>query len=65
MSKSIYFSGQPLFAYLLQYINRDKIIQIAREGDYDRYTKKLNGYTHLITLLFAVLKGLRFVTTRL
>ena len=57
MSKSIYFSGQPLFAYLLQYINRDKIIQIAREGDYDRYTKKLNGYTHLITLLFAVLKG--------
>ena len=57
MSKSIYFNGQPIFSHLLSLLSRDKIEQIAAEGDYDRYTKKFDAYTHLVTLLFAVLKG--------
>ncbi len=40
--------------FLLSY---DKIEQIAAQRDYDRYTKKLDRYTHLVTSLFAVLKG--------
>ena len=57
MSKSTYFNGQPIFSALLSLLSRDKIEQIATQGDYDRYTKKLDAYTHLVTLLFAVLKG--------
>ena len=57
MSKSIYFNGQPIFSHLLSLLSRDKIEQIAAEGNYDRYTKKFDAYTHLVTLLFAVLKG--------
>ena len=57
MSKSTYFNGQPIFSALLSLLSRDKIEQIATQGNYDRYTKKLDAYTHLVTLLFAVLKG--------
>ncbi|MFC2325570.1 MAG: DUF4372 domain-containing protein, partial [Bacteroides sp.] len=57
MSKSIYFNGQPIFSHLLSLLSRDKIEQIAAEGNYDRYTKEFDAYTHLVTLLFAVLKG--------
>ena len=57
MSKSIYFNGQPIFSHLLSLLSRDKIEQIAAEGHYDRYTKEFDAYTHLVTLLFAVLKG--------
>ena len=42
---------------LLSLLSRDKVEQIAAEGNYDRYTKKFDAYTHLVTLLFAVLKG--------
>ena len=57
MSKSIYFNGQPIFSHLLSLLSRDKIEQIAAAGNYDLYTKKFDAYTHLVTLLFAVLKG--------
>ena len=42
MSKSIYFNGQPIFSHLLSLLSRDKIEQIAAEGDYDRYTNKFD-----------------------
>ena len=48
MSKSIYFNGQPIFSHLLSLLSRDKIEQIAAEGDYDRYTKKFDAYTPLL-----------------
>ena len=38
MSRSIYFNGQPIFSHRLSMLSRDKIGQIAAEGNYDRYT---------------------------
>lgn len=56
MSKSRHFIGQPSYSQLLKFIDRQKISQIVRKGGYDRYTKRLDSYCHLVTMLFAVLQ---------
>ena len=55
MSKVTTFSGQPQFLQLLNLTNRSKIYKISSKDGYDRYVKKLDGYTHFVALLFAVL----------
>ena len=54
MGKSSNFIGQPLFNQLIKLISRQKIQEIAQKGGYNRYVKRFDGYSHLVTLLFAV-----------
>lgn len=56
MGKNTLFTGQPVFSQILNLINRSNIQEISRKEGYDRYVKKLDGYTHLVLLLFGVLK---------
>lgn len=55
MGKVTKFSGQPLYVQLLNLANREKIRKISVKSGYDKYVKKLDGYTHFVALLFAVL----------
>lgn len=54
MSKDTNFIGQPLFLQILNLVDRSKISNISKKGNHDRYIKKLDGYTHFVSLLFAV-----------
>ena len=52
MSKSNYFTGQPILNQLLSYLRPHSIKYLARSGGYDRYYKSFTTYTHLITMLY-------------
>lgn len=60
MSKDTNFIGQPVYVQLLNLVNRERIKKISSRGGHDRYVKKLDGYTHFVSFLFAVL--MRFDT---
>ena len=62
MSKDTHFIGQPVYVQLLNLVDREKIKDLSSRGGYDRYVKKLDGYTHFVAFLFAVL--MRFDTLR-
>ena len=62
MSKDTNFIGQPVYVQLLNLVDRKKIKKISSCGGYDRNVKKLDGYTHFVAFLFAVL--MRFDTLR-
>ena len=55
MRKVTIFSGQPQYLQLLNLTNRAKISNFSQKSGHDRYVKKLDGYTHFVALLFAVL----------
>jgi hypothetical protein len=66
MSKSIYFTGQPIFNQLLSLIPRSLIRRSVLEVNSDRYYKKFKSYEHLVTMLYTCLQkctSLREVTT--
>ncbi len=68
MSKSKYFTGQPIFSQLLSYLPQGRINSLAAEHDADRYYKEFRTYTHLVTMLYGIFNrctGLREVTTGL
>ncbi|MFA6200999.1 MAG: DUF4372 domain-containing protein [Bacteroidales bacterium] len=56
MSKSTNFIGQPILGQILKLINPSRIDIISRKYNTDRYVKKLDGYTHLVIMLYAGLK---------
>lgn len=56
MSKNTNFIGQPILGQIIKFINRSRIDRISREQNTDKYIKKFDGYTHLVTMLYAVLK---------
>ncbi|MGL5894912.1 MAG: DUF4372 domain-containing protein [Bacteroidales bacterium] len=55
MSKHTHFTGQPLYCQLLNLTDKQEIKDLSRLGGHDRYVKKLEGYSHLVTLLYGVL----------
>jgi hypothetical protein len=66
MSKSTFFTGQPIFTQLLQLIPKTEVRQVVRKHSSDRYCKKFYTYDHLVTMLFCALHqctSLREVTT--
>lgn len=54
MSKSTHFIGQQRYLQIIKFLDRSKIDSLIRKEGYDRYIKKFDSYTHLITLLYAV-----------
>ena len=45
MGKNAYFTGQPLYALLLQLTDVQEIARLSQKGGHERYTQKLDGYT--------------------
>lgn len=68
MSKGIFFTGQPIFNQVLNFIPRPVVSAVARELNADRYCKSFGTYDHLVTMMYAILNqctSLREVTTGL
>lgn len=68
MGKSTHFFGQPMYNQLLKLLNKSEILKISRENGGERYTKRFNGWIHLVVMLYAVIKrfdSLREITTSL
>ncbi len=66
MNKSTFFTGQPIFTQLLNFIPQSKVSKLALELKTDRYYKKFKTYDHLVTMLYTCFHGcksLREVTT--
>ncbi|MCF0225285.1 MAG: DUF4372 domain-containing protein, partial [Fibrobacter sp.] len=59
------FSGQPIFAQIVNLISKDKILSISRKKGGERYVKKLDAHQHLIALLFSVISGFKTLRTAL
>lgn len=55
MGKNTHFTGQPLFTQLLNLTDKQHICKMSRQGDFDRYVKKLDGYSHFVVLLYGIL----------
>ena len=50
------FFGQPIYGQLIKSLNREKILEISRKYGGERYVKSFDGYTHLLTMLYAVIQ---------
>ena len=62
IGKSTHFFGQPVYGQLIRSLDRDKIIEMSRKNGGEKYVKSFDGYTHLLTMLFAVI--MRFDSLR-
>ena len=62
MGKSTHFFGQPVYGQLIKSLDRDKIVEMSRKNGGEKYVKSFDGYTHLVTMLFAVI--MRFDSLR-
>ena len=62
MSKSSHFFGQPVYGQLIKSLDREKIVEIRRKYNGERNVKSFDGYTHLLTMLYAVI--MRFDSLR-
>lgn len=56
MPKSSNFFGQPIYGQLIKSLDREKIIEISRKHGGEKYVKSFDGYTHLLTMLYAVIQ---------
>ena len=66
MGKSTHFIGQPVYHQVIKLLDKQQIKQISLETPRsEAYVKRLDGWTHLVIMLFGVLKHLsliRFLT---
>lgn len=53
MGKSIFFTGQPIFAQLLKFIPRAMVATISARYSADRYCKRFMAYDHLVSMLYS------------
>ena len=51
-----------MYGQLIKSLDRDKIVEMSREKGGERYVKSFDGYTHLLTMLYAVV--MRFDSLR-
>ena len=56
MSKSSNFFGQPIYGQLIKSLDREKIVEISRKHGREKYIKSFDGFTHLLTMLYAVIQ---------
>ena len=55
MGKGTHFFGQPLYGQLIKSLDSAKIVEMSRKHGGERYVKSFDGYTHLLTMLYAVI----------
>ena len=56
MGKSSNFFGQPIYGQLIKSLDREKIIEKSRKHGGEKYVKSFDGYTHLLTMLYAMIQ---------
>ena len=56
MSKSTNFFGQPIYGQLIKSLDREKLVETSRKHGGEKYVKSFDGYTHLVTMLYAVIQ---------
>ena len=56
MGKGSNFFGQPIYGQFIKSLNREKILEISRKYGGERYVKSFDAYTHLLTMLYAVIQ---------
>ena len=57
MGKSTHFTGQPVYSQIIKFLDKTKIKEISSQtAGSESYVKRFDGYTHLIVMLFGVLK---------
>lgn len=54
MHKSSFFTGQPIFGQLLNFIPRSLVSGVSKSLQADRYCKRFSSYDHLVTMLYAI-----------
>jgi len=62
MAKSTFFTGQPVFAQLCKYLDRDEVLKISENAGGERYRKSFDAWTHLLSMLYAIV--MRFDSLR-
>src|SRR5690606_31125955 len=68
MSKNTFFTGQPIFNQLINFLSKNEINKIAKGFSADRYCKRFKTYDHLLVMLYAIFNrcsSLREVVTGL
>ena len=55
LGKSTHFFGQLVYGQLIKSLDHDKIVEISRRNGGERYVKTFDGFTHLLTMLYAVI----------
>lgn len=56
MGKNSNFFGQPIYGQLIKSLDREKIVEMSRKHGGEKYVKSFDGYTHLLTMLYAVIQ---------
>lgn len=56
MGKRTNFFGQPIYGQLIKSLDREKITEMSRQHGGEKYVKSFDGYTHLLTMLYAVIE---------
>ena len=56
MPKSNHFIGQPLYNQVIKLLDKSKILRISRQHGGERYIKRFDSWTHLVVMLYAVIK---------
>ena len=51
-----------MYGQLIKSLDRDKIVEMSRKNGGEKYVKSFNGFTHLLTMLYAVI--MRFDSLR-
>lgn len=62
MGKSSHFIGQPMYSQVIKLLDKSRILQISRENGGERYSKRFNGWIHLVVMLYAII--MRFDSLR-
>ncbi len=57
MGKGRYFYGQSVYGQLIKSLDRDKIVKMSRQNGGERYVKSFDGDTHLLTMLYIVIRA--------
>lgn len=57
MGKNSIFFEQTIYGQLIKSLDRDKIVEISRKHGGERYVKSFDGFTHLATMLYAVIQS--------
>lgn len=55
MSKSSHFFGQPVYCQVIKLLDKAEILEISRKNSGERYIKRFDAWTHLVTMLYAVI----------
>ena len=55
MGKSSHFLGQPLYGQVIKLLDKSEILEISCENGGERYIKRFDAWTHLVTMLYAVI----------